>query len=169
MTNKVRVARIQAHKLSESCGVRGVPVDVEKIALGLGIRIASAPLIGDLSGMACIRDGVGIIGVNSRHLNARRRFTIAHELGHIKLHRARLKNEVHVDKATLRHEVESDNLDEAAANAFAAELLMPQSILAAALASRAIDLEDDGKINSLARRFDVTVTAMRFRLHMPPI
>jgi Zn-dependent peptidase ImmA (M78 family) len=167
MAARTKYARQQARKLCERHGVTAPPVPVNRIAKALGIKVQYAPLDGGLSGMACIRDGVPIIGVNALHHPNRRRFTLAHELAHILLHRARLENEVHVDKATLRHE-SSIRVDDAEveANAFASELLMPQAFLQTALAGRAIDLEDDTMIAALAKRFRVTETALRFRLHV---
>jgi Zn-dependent peptidase ImmA (M78 family) len=83
------------------------------------------------------------------------------------LHPGRLENVAHVDRATLRHESSSGADDmEIEANAFASELLMPQAFLQTALAGRAIDLEDDTLIATLAKRFRVTETALRFRLHV---
>src|SRR4051812_45599146 len=105
MTAKVRFARQKALRLIEINRLTSAPVPVESMARDLGVRIQYAPLIGGLSGMACITDGIAIIGINSRHPSTRRRFTLAHQLGHLQLHRRRLQEEIHVDKATLRHEL----------------------------------------------------------------
>ncbi|PZQ96196.1 MAG: ImmA/IrrE family metallo-endopeptidase [Cereibacter sphaeroides] len=143
------------------------PVSVERIAKNLGIRIEYAPLDGELSGFAHIRDGASMIGVNSLHAAARQRFTIAHELGHIRLHQTELRAAVHVDKGSLRRDsISSEGSDplEIQANAFASELLMPQHLLESVLAGKLVDLEDDETIQSLAKRFKVSETAMRYRL-----
>jgi len=143
------------------------PVPVERIIKGLGIRIEYAPLDGELSGLAYIRQGVSIIGVNSLHAASRQRFTLAHELAHIQLHRSELEAAVHVDKGSLRRDsISSEGIDplEVEANAFASEFLMPQHMLETMLEGRIVDLEDDETIANLARRFRVSEAAMRYRL-----
>ena len=50
------------------------------------------------------------------------------------------------------------------ANEFAAELLMPRKFLAKALKNETVDLEDDDKIESLAKSFGVSTQALTFRL-----
>jgi Zn-dependent peptidase ImmA (M78 family) len=148
------------------------PVPVERIVKSLGIRIQHGPFDDVISGLSCITNRIAIIGVNSLHNANRQRFTIAHELAHIQLHRQLLEDQIHVDKGTLRHSIPMTafgsigDVDDAEieANAFASELLMPQPLLHAALAGRAGDLEDDEMIAALIRRFRVTEAALRFRL-----
>lgn len=165
-TNRAREA---ARRLLEKYKVASLPVPVERIARSEGVRIEYAPLDGELSGLAHIRDGVTIIGINSLHASNRQRFTLAHELAHAVLHRPELERAVHVDKGSLRRDALAaagvDNL-EIEANAFASELLMPQSLLAEVLAGGAVDLEDDQVISTLAKRFRVSEAAMRFRLEL---
>ena len=89
--------------------------------------------------MIYIKDGVPIIGVNSLHHPNRQRYTIAHELGHLELHRQLITSEVHVDKGfpVLMRDPKSatgTELHEIEANQFAAELLMPRTLIEQALA-----------------------------------
>jgi Zn-dependent peptidase ImmA (M78 family) len=160
-------ARDAAKKLLEQHRVRATPVPVERITKSLGVRIEYAPLDGELSGLAYVRDGVPIIGVNTLHTPARQRFTLAHELAHIQLHRTELEGAVHVDRGSLRRDaLASAGTDptEIEANTFAAELLMPTDLLMAALGGHSVDLEDDEAVASLAKRFKVSEAAMRYRL-----
>ena len=53
---------------------------------------------------------------------------------------------------------------EVEANLFAAELLMPVSLLAKALGNEPFDIDDEGAVSALARSFRVSPSAMRFRL-----
>jgi Zn-dependent peptidase ImmA (M78 family) len=160
-------ARGDATSLIEQFKIVAAPVPVERIARNLGIKIQYVPFDGELSGMAFIKDGVSIIGVNSLHHPNRQRFTLAHELAHIRLHHEQIRSHVHVDKGSLRRDAKAAagvDPTEIEANAFASEILMPQRLLAIALAGKTVDLEDDELITALARRFKVSETAMRFRL-----
>lgn len=140
------------------------PVPLEQIARVAGIKIELAALSDELSGMSFIKDGVSAIILNSKHHPNRRRFTLAHELGHHFLHKSHLLNNVHVDEAVLnRNKASSYGTDplELDANAFAAELLMPEEEL---IQYTSVDLNDDDALQVLARRLKVSVTALTFRL-----
>jgi Zn-dependent peptidase ImmA (M78 family) len=175
MAARTKHARREARKLCETCGVASPPVAVAQIARSLGIQVKQMPFDEPISGICCIRNGIAIIGINSLHVPNRQRFTLAHELAHIQLHRGLLENRVHVDTGTLRLSIPMrafapiTGVDdtEIEANAFASELLIPQALLHAALTGRAGDLEDDEMIQTLARRFRVTEAALRFRLQAP--
>ena len=110
---------------------QSAPVPVARLAQVKNVLIRYEPFPGKLSGMLH-RDGERVvIGVNALHPEKRKRFTIAHELGHLMLH----KNEkLHVDSSSLvalRSELSSMAVDdhEIEANQFAAELLMPFEFL----------------------------------------
>jgi Zn-dependent peptidase ImmA (M78 family) len=162
-------ARQEALRLIREHDIKTPPVPVDRIARALGIRVQFAPFDGDLSGMAFIKDGVPIAGVNSLHHPNRQRFTLAHEIGHICLHRKEIEAQVHVDKGSLRRDtLSASGVDilEIGANAFASELLIPEPLLEIVLAGRSIDLEDDDLIASLAKRFRVSEAAMSYRLQL---
>ena len=78
--------------------IRAAPVPVDRIAKGLGAQLRFSPLDEELSGMIYISATTPIIGVNSLHHPNRQRFTIAHEIGHLELHRSLITGKVHVDK-----------------------------------------------------------------------
>ncbi len=148
--------------------VTAPPVPVERIARKLA-HLRFSPLDNELSGMAFIKDGTAIIGINALHHPNRQRFTIAHECGHLVLHREQVTREVHVDKAfpmLMRDAVSAASVDpmEIEANLFAAELLMPEYLLAGELGDSTFDIDDDAAVTALARRFRVSMSAMQFRL-----
>lgn len=162
-------AREEARRILRDSGVRSVPVPIERIIRATGIVLQHAPLADDLSGMAFVKGGVGIIGVNALHHPNRQRFTLAHEFAHHCLHQDFLTAEVHVDRkfpVLMRDEVASQGVDwrEIEANAFASEFLIPQFLLDGFVDASGIDLEDDDKVESLARRFRVSAAMVRFRL-----
>lgn len=154
----------EAVRLRKKFGGSEIPVPVEQIAKYEGIRIEVISLDEDLSGMSFVKDGVSVIVVNSNHHVNRRRFTIAHELGHHILHGAYLRNNVHVDKIVLhRNGFSSDGVDEKeiAANQFAAELLMPQSAIRQL---GKVDINDDSTLQALAKKLKVSAAALTYRL-----
>jgi Zn-dependent peptidase ImmA (M78 family) len=167
MADKAK-ARAAALRLIQEHGVRAAPVPIDRILRAAGVVVQYGPFDGELSGMAFIKDGKSIIGVNSLHASTRQRFTLAHELGHILLHRPVLEaSGVHVDKGSLRRDsLASAGVDdwEIEANNFAAELLMPEPLLAAALDGHNLDFEDEGAVQALARKFKVSTMALQFRV-----
>jgi Zn-dependent peptidase ImmA (M78 family) len=133
----------------------------------LGVRVEFNPFDDELSGMAFLRDGKPVIGVNANHHPNRQRFTIAHELGHILLHHRELEAAVLIDKNFIpRDSVSAEGIDplERQANAFAAELLMPVKFVRKVLSESARDLSDDDYLIGLAKRFRVSLAAFQFRL-----
>ena len=162
-------AREAARSILGEFGVSAPPVPVERIIKSRKIVLQYAPLDEDLSGMAYIKDGIGIIGVNALHHPNRQRFSAAHELAHHVLHADEIRQAVHVDKGIrvlFRDDLSALGTEpmEIEANAFASELLIPGELLAAALEGSGVDIEDEDGVEALARRFRVSPAAMRFRL-----
>lgn len=160
-------ARKFARELLRDANVKSAPIPVERLAKHLGAVIKYEPFDGDLSGMVHrTKDGGAVIGVNSLHPIARRRFTLAHEIGHLLLH----KNEdLHVDEHNpigLRTKKSGLAVDakEIEANQFAAELLMPQEMLAKDLEDLPARLPVDEAIDRLAQKYEVSAQAMTIRL-----
>lgn len=145
------------------------PTPVERVAKALGAILRFSPLDEELSGMIYIKEGVPIIGVNSMHHPNRQRYTIAHELGHLELHRHLITTEVHVDKnfpVLMRNpkSASGTELIEIQANQFAAELLMPRKLIQQALEKKEFDIDDDRPIEKLAKQFRVSKQALEYRI-----
>ena len=150
--------------LNQNC-ITDPPVPVEELAEVLDTRVRYSPFDGELAGMLYRDEGQRIIGVNSFHHPNRQRFTIAHELGHLCLH----KGNVHIDRTFgVKRRDENSSLaidpEEIEANRFAAELLMPYDMLMTDLEDREIDLEEESDIIELAERYQVSVQAMTLRI-----
>src|SRR5438270_14080264 len=79
----------EAKRVLNETGLTRLPIPVDAIARKLGAFISFRPLEGDTSGMLFRESGTAMIGVNSTHPATRQRFTIAHELGHLRLHKGR--------------------------------------------------------------------------------
>jgi len=135
------------------------PIDPELIDERMGILVEeqhwafSNP---SCSGAAFIRDGQKVIQYESSHSRVRQRFTIAHELGHHVLgHTAQGKQ----FRDTPNNYRMSSAPAEVEANTFAAELLMPASVVDFAIFTKNIR-----GIKNLAKAFDVSEAAMAIRL-----
>jgi len=150
------------------------PVKVQVLAEQLSIRVVEMALDENTSGMLVRKGDAVTIAVNESHHRNRKRFTIAHELGHHQLHlSARSGSEAYfIDRLVvkLRDERASEGTqqEEVEANAFAAALLMPEQLLRRALpgmpaVANAWDLSED-RVRQLARQFGVSQQAMSFRL-----
>lgn len=156
--------------LLEKQGVTVAPVPVERIAKSLEAQVRFSPLDDELSGMIYVKKGTPIIGVNALHHPNRQRFTMAHEIGHLLLHRAEITKEIHVDKefptVLMRDVVSSTGINEMEieANFFAAELLMPAEFLVRSLDDQPFDIDDEGAVSALAKEYKVSVSAMKYRL-----
>jgi Zn-dependent peptidase ImmA (M78 family) len=111
-------------------------------------------------------DGRGVIGVDDKHHPNRQRFSIAHELGHFLLHPE--TGSVFMDRSPVLfrdgRSSEGVNQQETDANAFAAELLMPEVDLRAQWDVRPVDAFDDMSVRRLAACFGVSAQALTIRL-----
>lgn len=169
MTNTILInPKDLAINLLKSHNIKSSPVPVDKIAKAMGVQLKFSPLDDELSGMIFIKNGVPIIGVNSSHHPNRQRFTIAHELGHLVMHRSILENEVHVDKQfkiLMRDGLASTGTDtiEIEANKFAAELLLPSFLLDAFL-TKEFDIDDEAPLEALAKKFRVSKQMLEYRI-----
>lgn len=117
-------APVEARKLLHR-GSFKVPIDLQAVCEYLGLRL----LIGDLDtldGLFLAKQGggMGIIVVNEHRCRVRKRFTIAHEIGHAVL------NHFSISFSDGKG-LDDSSWQERQANAFAAELLMPKNVLIA--------------------------------------
>jgi Zn-dependent peptidase ImmA (M78 family) len=144
-----------------------LPVDIEDIAIKRGLTVMPYELGPDVSGLLAIKDGKGTIGYNVTEAKVRRRFTIAHELGHYELHKD--KSDLFVDKQFIYRSQNSANtvdhqVMEHEANYFASCILMPTDQVRKVLDSMDIDLVTEEGIKELAKMFEVSTTAMSLRI-----
>jgi Zn-dependent peptidase ImmA (M78 family) len=158
-----------AQRVLEAAGIARPPVPVDKLVAAEGIRLAFEPMGGDdVSGMLYRRGATTVMVVNAQHHAHRQRFTMAHEIGHHRLH----DSDAYLDgNATLRFRDRTSatgtDREEREANAFAACLLMPSPwvhdrFIGLVRSHRSTDEND--AIAQLAQQFDVSEQAMRFRL-----
>jgi Zn-dependent peptidase ImmA (M78 family) len=148
--------------------VTGPIIDVRALAKLKGAQVVEEPIAReDFSGFLFHPpDAPPVIGVNARHAITRKRFTIAHELGHLLLHPMA---GVHVDRAMLQMRdskaSEGTDCNEIEANRFAAELLMPHYFLETDVRTMTrIHADDEKAIGILAKKYGVSPQAMTIRL-----
>lgn len=165
-------ARNKADQLLKKFQMTECPIDVEALARGLDLLVIKKDLGPELSGLLVTNKQGTFICVNAKHPDSRRRFTIAHEVGHHYLgHQLEAGEHVHVDEGnyiSARGPRSASGLDpkEVEANQFAAALLMPADAVkrvAAEVRGRTPRLLDT-HVEELARRFAVSEQAMTIRL-----
>jgi Zn-dependent peptidase ImmA (M78 family) len=141
-----------------------IPIDVVKIANHNGVGIYNAKFSDDnISGMLAKRGDNVTMLINQSDYPNRKRFSIAHELGHHFLHLFEDGEIVDTEIDLFRFEsANSDNpnrLREIQANQFAAAILMPAKLV------RKIFNEETSELGVLAQIFKVSEEAMGYRLN----
>ena len=155
----VRTAHVKAmaQKVLKECGAAAPPVDLKRIVELKGYVYMEVDTFPDeVSALFIAKDGKNYALVNSRHHPHRRRFSLAHELGHIILrHDVEDLEEVPSIDAppeSPRHYATGDPREKEA-NIFASALLMPIEMLKKEHAK-------GSDIEALARAFEVSQQAM---------
>lgn len=157
--------RERVEQLLRECGISKPPVPIDKIAKHLVIVVRFAPTRLEVAGALIINGDEAYIAVNDAHSENRQRFTIAHEIGHFCLHKQ--GDHVHFDQDFLPYSQTSRsvlaiNNREVDANQFAAELLMPTSMLEADFVR--LRGSEEGSLAVSASRYKVSGAAMESRL-----
>ncbi len=168
--NYLEINRIAQDLILEH-SVFAAPIKVEDIARSIGIKVIPYPLEQNMSGLLVLENGAAVIGYNQNEARVRRRFTVAHEIGHYALHRDKSDRQVFVDKNFKAMFRRVELVDEPAAarleteaNVFAACLLMPEKLVREEAGKTELDLGGEDSIKDLAKIFDVSSTAMHYRL-----
>ena len=164
--------RMRVEELLQLNSIKKAPVNPEKIAKSLGIEILLKPAEDELCGFLYRGSGNEnvVIGVNQNHHPNRRRFTIAHEIGHFSLHNHQgfhfdSENKSYLLKLRKTNDDNLNRKEEREANIFAAELLMPRKFVEAdMLEYKNADLLFGNELPRLARKYQVSVRAFTYRL-----
>lgn len=150
-------------------GLISTPVQVVAMAHFYGFSVYESELDENTSGMIVVNDKPiknfdtnRIIVVNSDHASTRKRFTIAHELGHYILKNRPQKCYAHRDSNENYSQEEKD------ANSFASALLMPEDDVRKYVNSyKGVAADDDIDFVltlMVARKYDVSERAAEVRL-----
>ena len=153
----------------EETGLISIPVEVVSMANLYGFEVYELEMDSNTSGIIIIDtkpiknfDSEKVIVVNSDHSKARKRFTIAHELGHYILRGKPTTCYAHRDSS------ENYDSDEKDANSFASALLMPKEDIIRYANSEQEDLNGEMieflLIAKVAKRYNVSQSAAEVRL-----
>jgi Zn-dependent peptidase ImmA (M78 family) len=151
-----RRVKQEASRLLREFGVDSPPVDPVTISRGIGLKVVFVEFDRAHDNISGFYDPVeNSIYVNSEEFALRQTFTIAHELGHKILHEEWAKSADY--KILYRDQsLNDDDPHEKEANAFAAHLLVPRSML---------DLYwDKLSLTELSKLFAVSVPVIKNRL-----
>lgn len=141
-----------------------MPVPVGRIATALHLRVLTAALDPDISGL--IRRLPGNveqheIKVNVADVAARQRFTVAHEIGHFALHRHLIGSDGITDTILFRSKL--SNKQEAEANRLAASILLPWAAVHQYCFERFGVAPSEENMAAIAKAFVVSELTVGFR------
>lgn len=151
------------------------PVDIESLIVNVGLGLEpAANLPPNISGHISCENGRYVVRANGTEHEYRRRFTMAHELGHFVLHRSILDEAGGVnDSRMYRTDINAPvynshihQIHEQQANSFAANLLMPtEAVRERYLAESEASNHPGGvPLKAMYQTFRVSPSAMRWRL-----
>jgi hypothetical protein len=154
VSHSVADIRRQAARLLQGAGVSREPVSLRDVVSALNLEVvqtAGEPFFCEAA-LEPVGDGHQIVlrGATSEQ---RRRFTIAHEIGHFILHPHRLAPQRGGDPGNTAWQQQEREADQ-----FAAELLMPEDLVREAVVLHGADSA------RLADQFQVSRSAMQARL-----
>lgn len=159
-------AEREATKVWTKAG-KPVPVPIDEMIRDYELDLRESALEDSISGMMVTKeDGSAVVVINENHHENRKRFSMAHELGHYLLHRTARSIFVDASEQKFYRDAEASTgtkLQEIEANAFAAELLMPQESIEERV-TETLTMLDEPIIEKLAAEFCVSQSAMIFRL-----
>jgi Zn-dependent peptidase ImmA (M78 family) len=151
-------ARHAAKGLLKSAKIKTVPIEIKRIIgtvkESYDVTVKGVPndmFSGKGDAMTQVRDDCIFIIYNESKPVVRKRFSVAHELGHLYI------GHLHGNSSS---DLNSQNFDEIEANTFAAYLLMPPDLLRKDIKS-GIKLPED-----LAKKYHVSVDAMWLQLRI---
>ena len=146
---RIKLARDTARQLLKTAKIKTYPIKLKDIAKQIpDLVIDGEELEDDISGMQATYKGISFIRYNTNHSTKRNRFTVAHELGH-----AVLAHTIECNRGQFNSKVPL----EIEANQFAAELLIPLSMLKDAVYT-------NSTVDLLAKAFWVSKDSMGWRV-----
>lgn len=175
--NEVRQFADKLREQKPNFSMKNIVNDVEKCIESIGIKVFYSDMSAfdypdSVSGYTRVNDmNKPEIVVNSNHVEGRRRFTMAHELGHILIHWDWPKKKLNKNEVSILYRNENSemsyNLVEQEANEFAAQLLLPLNVINEALPKPINDFNDleyRSLVANVSKSFNVTKPFARRQL-----
>ncbi|MCY4259320.1 MAG: ImmA/IrrE family metallo-endopeptidase [Rhodobacteraceae bacterium] len=141
------------------------PIKLGAIARRLGVKVLLSTLPRGTSGKIGRENGDFVIRINRHEARHRQRFTLAHELAHFLLHRGHIEAADDWSENVLLRAPNQPMRIEHEANRLASDLVIPSACLKEATAEYSGPMTPE-VIEDLARRFEVSTTAMEIKLQM---
>lgn len=154
MNEHVKYIENLSVKALNAVGCKNPPVPVEEIAKKFGLTVFEFDFPNNISGVLKTQEKV--IGVNKNHHSIRRRFSVAHELGHFLL-----GHEPGRDGKIIDDDSEKPISFEREANLFASFLLMPSEWIKKRWKEKKIN---EQTIKELSNEFNVSAQALTIRI-----
>lgn len=167
MEPRIGFARTMARKLLKKHGIAAPPVAVEAVIAAEGFLLEEVGYPDGTAGESWWDGTTGCVAISRILRRNRRRFTLAHELGHLVLrhHQLRLQDTSFLDPPLREPEEiiwEPRDPVEVEANQFAAELLMPLALFKK-------EWQASGDVKQLAARYQVSEEAAWWRIRGFPL
>ena len=164
----IKISTLLQH-IQSATGEAFYPIQIEKIAREVSLQFFPEDPITEICGakfspkfegllrpIPAPRGGWGIIYNDAIKSRGRINYTLAHELGHYLLHRAKITDGIQCSRDDMMKWDSAYGKLEAEANKFASYLLMPRNLFEDLIAGETINLH---LMNHVANHFDVSVTA----------
>lgn len=140
------------------------PVPVMELVKNYGYNVLEVELDNNIAGL--VNPSQHVIYVNIHDSPNRKAFTVAHELGHIKLHTSELKEDPNLGILYRRPLGKKDsNIKEQEANCFAANLLVPKEMFEDVMKKYGNVLPENNGVDILSTIFGVSRDVIGFRMH----
>jgi hypothetical protein len=153
--------------------LESVPVNIEAVIRAHDVELdKNADLKNDVSGqIELVSDGSYKISIQKTDHYYRKRFTMAHELGHFILHRDKIRDGLDDNKmyrTMYRGNNRVSETEETEANIYAAGVLMPEDLVVQYAKDRGVFVGNDNErkaaMQEMATAFQVSEVAMRIRI-----
>ena len=155
--------------------LESIPINIEGLIRAYGLELdKNADLSEGILGQLKYQDNNFKILVKRTDHYYRKRFTMAHELGHFLLHKGKMAGNIIDDVNTLsggysaiNRDSSISNKEEVEANNYAAQVLMPKDLLIKYAKDRGAFNSgklDDEALQEMATAFQVSKAAMKIRI-----
>lgn len=159
MENRLSIEKPVDHLaqiLLDKLKINNAPIDPRDIVKKIGLYLFEKNLGNSFDGCIICREGSATIAINNEMPETRKRFTIAHELGHFKAH-ANEDLHCHENDIDIAY---TSKLREREANRFATELLMPKNLVKPLVLQNDIGIST---IQTIAKTFQTSFTSSAIR------